>query len=180
MFKGKPGEPLVEETTFGWVVHGGDEYGSGSTFLCLREVNDYEKLYTLDILEIKDRGDDELEVLRDLKKSVVRKDDGRYEPITYFRRFEQTSLLWLWLLQLQSRREAWSGDFRHQSHEFKEKYFNSQTWFQEWSYGSEYGEEPWHCSSPMAHQIYHHLDGQNSGVVLDNQSWEGMESVCGQ
>lgn len=30
VFKGKPGEPLLEETTFGWVVHGGDEYGNGS------------------------------------------------------------------------------------------------------------------------------------------------------
>ena len=44
VFKGKPGEPLVEETTFGWVVHGGDEYGSGSTCMYLREVSDYGKL----------------------------------------------------------------------------------------------------------------------------------------
>ena len=29
VFKGKPGEPLVKETTFDWVVHGGDEYWSG-------------------------------------------------------------------------------------------------------------------------------------------------------
>ena len=28
VFKGNPGEPIVEETTFGWVVHGGDEYTS--------------------------------------------------------------------------------------------------------------------------------------------------------
>ena len=40
VFKGKPGEPLVEETTFGWVVHSGDEYGSGSTCMYLREVSD--------------------------------------------------------------------------------------------------------------------------------------------
>ena len=80
VFKGKPGEPLVEETTFGWVVHGGDEYGSGSTCMYLREVNDYEKLYSLDVLGIEDRGEnDQLDVLRDFKESVVRKDDGRYE-----------------------------------------------------------------------------------------------------
>jgi len=56
VFKGKPGDPLVEEKTFGWVVHGGDEYESGSTCLCLREVNNYEKLYSLHVLEIKDFG----------------------------------------------------------------------------------------------------------------------------
>ena len=40
VFKGKPGKPLVEETTFGWVVHGGVEYGSFSTCMYLREVSD--------------------------------------------------------------------------------------------------------------------------------------------
>ena len=48
----------------------------------LREVNDYEKLNSLDVLGIDDRGEnDQLEVLRDLKEkeSVVKKEDGRYE-----------------------------------------------------------------------------------------------------
>ena len=80
MFKGQPGELLVEETTFGWVVHGGDEYGSGSTCIYLREVSDYEKLYSLDVLGVEDRGEnDQLDVLRDFKESVVRREDGRYE-----------------------------------------------------------------------------------------------------
>ena len=80
VFKGHPGEPLVEETTFGWVVHGGDEYGSGSSCMYMREVNDYEKLYSLDVLGVEDRGEnDQLDVLRDFKESVVRKQDGRYE-----------------------------------------------------------------------------------------------------
>ena len=57
VFKGKPGEPLVEETTLGWVVHAGDEYGSGSTCMYLREVSDYEKLYSLDVLGVEDRGE---------------------------------------------------------------------------------------------------------------------------
>ena len=30
VFKGKPGEPLVEETAFGWVVHGDDDYAGDS------------------------------------------------------------------------------------------------------------------------------------------------------
>ena len=33
VFRGEPGEPLVEDTTFGWVVHGGDECTSESTRL---------------------------------------------------------------------------------------------------------------------------------------------------
>ena len=74
MFKGKPGEPLVEETTFGWVVHGGDEYGSGSTCMYVREVSDYEKLCSLDVLGVKDRGEnDQLDVLREFKENVVRR-----------------------------------------------------------------------------------------------------------
>ena len=80
VFKGKPGELLVEETTFGWVVHGGDEYGSGSTCMYLREVSDYEKLYSLDVLGVEDRGEnDQLDVLREFKESIVRREDGRYE-----------------------------------------------------------------------------------------------------
>ena len=69
LFKGHPGELLVEETTFGWVVHGADEYGSGSSCMYMREVNDYEKLYSLDVLGVEDRGEnDQLDVLRDLKR----------------------------------------------------------------------------------------------------------------
>ena len=46
----------------------------------IREVNDYEKLYSLDVLGVEDRGEnDQLDVLRDFKESVVRKQDGRYE-----------------------------------------------------------------------------------------------------
>ena len=42
MFKGKDDEPIVEETTFGWVIHGGSY-----------PVN--ERLYSLDVLGIEDR-----------------------------------------------------------------------------------------------------------------------------
>ena len=35
----------------------------------MREVNDYEKLYSLDVLGVEDRGEnDQLDVLRDLKR----------------------------------------------------------------------------------------------------------------
>ena len=46
----------MEETTFGWVIHGGDEYTSDGVCMYLREVNDYEKLYSLDVLGVEDRG----------------------------------------------------------------------------------------------------------------------------
>ena len=75
--EGHPGEPLVWETTFGWVVHAGDEYGSGNSCMYMRELNDYEKLYSLDVLGVEDRGENDQ--LRDFKESIVRKQDGRYE-----------------------------------------------------------------------------------------------------
>ena len=43
----------------------------------MRELNDYEKLYSLDVLGVEDRGENGQ--LRDFKGSVVRKQDGRYE-----------------------------------------------------------------------------------------------------
>ena len=46
----------------------------------MREVNEYEKLYSLDVLGIEDRGgNDQLDALRDFKESFVRKQDGRHE-----------------------------------------------------------------------------------------------------
>ena len=46
----------------------------------MREVNEYEKLYSLDVLGIEDRGEnDQLDVLHDFKERVVRKQDGRHE-----------------------------------------------------------------------------------------------------
>ncbi|PFX16399.1 hypothetical protein AWC38_SpisGene19336 [Stylophora pistillata] len=80
VFKGHPGEPLAEETTFGWVIHGVDEYESGSSCMYISEVNDYEKLYSLDVLRVQDQGpNDQLDVLRDFKEGVVRRHDGRNE-----------------------------------------------------------------------------------------------------
>ena len=80
VFKGNPGEPIVEETTFGWVVHGGDGYASDGACMYLREVNDYEKLYSLDVLGVDDPGEnDQFDVLRDFKENIARRSDGSYE-----------------------------------------------------------------------------------------------------
>ena len=99
VFKGNPGEPLVEETTFGWVVHGGDEYTSDGVCMYLREVNDYEKLYSLDVLGVDDREENgQFDVLRDFKENIARRDDGRYE----------VSFPWIPGAELSSTNELWS------------------------------------------------------------------------
>ena len=52
---------MVEGTTFGCVIHGGNYSDSQSFFS--RETSDYERLYNLDVLGVRDRGeDDELDV----------------------------------------------------------------------------------------------------------------------
>ena len=51
----------MEGTTFGWVIHGGN--GSDSQNFFSRDTSDYDRLYNLDILGVRDRGeDDELDV----------------------------------------------------------------------------------------------------------------------
>ena len=45
-----------------------------------RDTSDYERLYDLDVLGVRDRGeDDELDVYTEFKENIVRKNDGRYE-----------------------------------------------------------------------------------------------------
>lgn len=78
VFKGKSDEPIVEGTTFGWVIHGGDYPVSECLFTT--EVVDYEKLCSLDILGIEDRKEnDQEEVLLEFTESITRDADGRYE-----------------------------------------------------------------------------------------------------
>ncbi|XP_028412574.1 uncharacterized protein LOC114535467 [Dendronephthya gigantea] len=79
VYKGNPGDPLVEETTFGWVVHGGENYSSDAC-MYTREVNDYEQLYSLDVLGVEDRGEnDQMQVLAEFRENITRQDDGRYK-----------------------------------------------------------------------------------------------------
>ena len=78
LYKGKPGEPIVECTTFGWVIHGGDYQTEGCLFA--RKVSDFEQLYSLDVFWVEDRGEnDQLDVYAEFKENVSRKPDGRYE-----------------------------------------------------------------------------------------------------
>ena len=78
VYKGQQGKPIVEGTTFGWVIHGGNDSDSQSFFS--RDTSDYKRLYSLDVLWVRDRGeDDELDVYTEFKENIGRKHDGRYE-----------------------------------------------------------------------------------------------------
>ena len=76
---GRPEDPIVEGTTFGWVIHGGVEYANNKC-MYIKETCDYEKLYSLDVLGVEDRGEnDQLQIYNDFKETITRNDDGRYE-----------------------------------------------------------------------------------------------------
>ncbi len=78
IYKGKSGEPVVEGTTFGWIIHGGD-FPIDECMYC-RDVSDYQMLYNLDVLGVEDRGEDsQLEVYTEFNETIVRDSDGRYQ-----------------------------------------------------------------------------------------------------
>ena len=79
VFKGKDNEPFVEDTSCGRVIHGG-EFTSTNCIFTREHGNDYERLYSLDILGIEDRGeDDQFDVYKEFKENISRQKDGRYE-----------------------------------------------------------------------------------------------------
>ena len=57
----------MEGTTFGWVIHGGNDSDSQSFFS--RDTSDYKRLYSLDVLWVRDRGEE----------NIGRKHNGRCE-----------------------------------------------------------------------------------------------------
>ena len=48
------------------MVRAGDEYESGNSCMYMRELNDYEKLYSLDVLGVKGQGENDQ--LRDFRE----------------------------------------------------------------------------------------------------------------
>jgi len=77
--KGRPEDSIVEGTTFGWIIRGGEEYADNKC-MYIKEASDYEKLYILDVSGVEDRGeDDQSDVYRSLRESITRGVDGRYE-----------------------------------------------------------------------------------------------------
>ena len=44
-----------------------------------RDTSDCEKLFSLDVLGVEDRGDTNSEILNEFKENITGKDDGRYQ-----------------------------------------------------------------------------------------------------
>ena len=75
---GKPGEPIADETVFRWTVHGEE---SKANQICFTRTTseDYEQLYSLDVLVVEDRKEfDQEEMKKEFLESIQRKKDGRY------------------------------------------------------------------------------------------------------
>ncbi|XP_028405760.1 uncharacterized protein LOC114528332 [Dendronephthya gigantea] len=77
VFKGEPADPIVEGTTFGWIIHGG-EFPSDRCWFS-REFQDCHQLYSLDVLEVEDRGENsQLDLHKEFKENIVQNENGRY------------------------------------------------------------------------------------------------------
>ena len=76
--KEEEGDPVVEETSFGWLVHGGDDY-SDDQCMFARENSDCERLFSLNVLGVEDRGNTGREILNNFTEIIVRKETGMYE-----------------------------------------------------------------------------------------------------
>ena len=61
--KGRPEDPIVGGTTFGWIIHGGEDY-AGDKCMFVKEAAEYEKLYSLDVLGVEVRVEDDQSVAR--------------------------------------------------------------------------------------------------------------------
>ena len=76
--KGKKGEPIVEGTSFGYVIHGVDR--TSGTCMYVKDSKDFERLYSLDILGAEYRGEGNLsDIHREFHENLVRNKNGRYE-----------------------------------------------------------------------------------------------------
>ena len=78
VFKGNPGDRVVEGPTFGGIIHDGNY--SSEQCLFVRQPSDYERLYSLDILGVEDRGEnDQLDIYREFQENITKTTEGRYE-----------------------------------------------------------------------------------------------------
>ena len=76
--KGNPGEPIGDETLFGWAVHG-EKGESDHNYFTRTTSDEYEGLYQLDVLEVEDRKEyDQDEVKKEFLENVSRKETGRH------------------------------------------------------------------------------------------------------
>ena len=78
VIKGAKGDPLVEGTTFGYIIHGGDK-GNG-TCIFVSDTKENERLYSLDTLGVEDRSENgPSEVYKEFIENIRIDAQGRYE-----------------------------------------------------------------------------------------------------
>ena len=76
--KGLQGQPIADETVFGWAVHG-ERAGADQSFFTQTTNEEYERLYRLDVLGIEDRKEfDQQEVRKEFMESIEQNEEGRY------------------------------------------------------------------------------------------------------
>ena len=76
--KGLQGQPIADETLFGWAVHG-ERVGADQSFFTQTTNEEYEKLYRLDVLGIEDRKEfDQQEVRKEFLENIKQNEKGRY------------------------------------------------------------------------------------------------------
>ena len=74
----KPRESIADETVFGWTVHG-EESKANQSYFTKTTSEDYEQLYSLDVLGVEDCKEFyQEEVKKEFLESIQRKKDGRY------------------------------------------------------------------------------------------------------
>ena len=78
VIKGSKGDPIVDGTTFCYIIHGGDK--GSETCLYMSDTKDHERLYSLDILGLEDRSEnDRSEVYKKFIENIQIDAQGRYE-----------------------------------------------------------------------------------------------------
>ena len=78
VIKGAKGDPIVEVTTFGYITHGGDK-GNG-TRMYVSDTKDHQRLYSLDILGVEGRSENDLsEVYEEFIENIQIDAQERYE-----------------------------------------------------------------------------------------------------
>ena len=72
------GELIVQGTTFEYAVYRGDR--TSETCMYVQNSRQFEKLYSLDMLEVEDRGEDDLsDIHREFNENIIKSRDWRYE-----------------------------------------------------------------------------------------------------
>ena len=77
--KGLGGQPIADETLFGWAVHGERGEMNINDFTQTTS-SEYEQLYRLDVLGVEDRREfDQEEVKKEFIENIEQREDGRYK-----------------------------------------------------------------------------------------------------